>query len=398
MLEDNDIIIFANDWGGDPLSKHQIALRLAERNRILWVNSMGNRNPTVSVHDMRRAWKKVCQFARGCQPVANNIFRFCPLVLPFHGNSAARWINRRLLSWSLRRACGKLGFRAPVTLTFVPNSVDVTGSLGERLVIYYCVDEYSQFTGANRAAVLDMERRLMEKADLVVVSASRLYDTKRASNRNTVLITHGVDVDHFRSACSEETPVPEDAAALPGPVIGFYGLIEDWVDLEVIRHMAVARPEWSFLMIGQVKTDTSAVSKLANVHFTGRREYQSLPGYCKKFDIAVLPFVVNELTLAANPLKVREYLAAGLPVVATPLPEVQKLGNLICAATTPEEFLNQCDALLRAGRRGPDLAVSHLMDAESWEGKVEVLSELIRRLPGQVERSVPGIAAHGQVV
>jgi len=225
----------------------------------------------------------------------------------------------------------------------------------------------------------------MEKSDLVVVSASRLYDTKRASNPNTALLTHGVDVDHFRTACFEATPVPEDAATLAGPVIGFYGLIEDWVDLEVIRHMATARPAWSFLLIGEIKTDTSALRSLPNVHLPGRRRYQSLPGYCKKFDIAVLPFVWNELTLAANPLKLREYLAAGLPVVATPLPEVQKLGELIRLAKTPEEFLEQCDALLDAGRRGPDLAVSRQMDSESWDGKVELLSELITRLPSRPE-------------
>ena len=392
MIEGNDIILFSNDWGGDPLSKHQIAWRLARKNRILWVNSMGNRNPTASAHDLRRVVKKLWQFCRGCQPVADNIYRFCPLVIPFHGNRAARWINRRLLAWSLRRASRKLGFREPVTLTFVPNSVDVVGSLGESRVIYYCVDEYSQFTGADRTAVLDMERRLMEKADLVVVSASRLYETKRAFNPNTILITHGVDVDHFRTSCLAETPVPEEAAVLPGPVIGFYGLIEDWVDLEVIRHMATERPEWSFLMIGEVKTDTSAVRNLPNVFFPGRRPYQSLPGYCKKFDIAVLPFVVNELTLAANPLKVREYLAAGLPVVATPLPEVQKLGDLIHSATTPKEFLEQCDAILSSGRRGPDLAASRHMDAESWDGKVDVLSEFIARLPGRPGASIPRLA------
>ena len=386
MIEGNDIIFFSNDWGGDPLSKHQIAWRLAKKNRILWVNSMGNRNPTVSTHDLRRAVKKLWQFCRGCQPVAHNIFRFCPLVLPFYANSAARWINRRLLVWSLRRAIRKLGFQDPITLTFVPNSVDVAGALGERLVIYYCVDEYSRFTGADRTAVLEMERRLMEKADLVVVSASRLYETKRASNANTVLITHGVDVDHFRTACLEETAVPEEAAKLPGPVIGFYGLIEDWVDLEAIRCMATARPGWSFLMIGEVKTDTSAVNHLPNVHFLGRRDYQSLPGYCKKFDIAVLPFVVNELTLASNPLKLREYLAAGLPVVATPLPEVQKLGALVGPANTPEEFLERCDALLAAGTRGPSMAISRHMDAESWDGKVELLSEFITRLHHARER------------
>ncbi len=393
MIEGNDIILFANDWGGDPLSKHQIALRLARKNRILWVNSMGNRNPTVSAHDFRRALKKVWHFFRGCRPVANNIFRFCPLVLPFHANRFARWINRRLLAWGLRRASHKLGFREPVTLTFVPNSADVVGSLGERLVIYYCVDEYSQFTGANRDAILDMERRLMEKADLVVVSASRLHEAKRASNANTVLITHGVDVDHFRTACIEETPVPEDAAALPGPVIGFYGLIEDWVNVDVVRHMATSRPDWSFLMIGEVKTDISGVLKLPNVHFTGRRDYKSLPGYCKKFDIAVLPFVVNELTLAANPLKLREYLAAGLPVVATPLPEIQKLGDLVRYATTPSEFLARCDALLDEGIKGPDIAVSHQMDTESWDGKVEVLSEFIMRLPSRADGYVPRVAS-----
>lgn len=391
MIAGSDFILFANDWGGDPLSKHQIALRLARANRVLWVNSMGNRAPRASAHDLRRAVKKVLEFFGGSREVSENIFRFCPLVLPFHGNRVARWINRKLLSWGLRRTCRKLGFRDPVTLTFVPNSVDVVGTLGEKSVIYYCVDEYSQFSGADRASVLDLERALMEKSDLVVVSASRLLETKRASNPNTTLITHGADVDHFRKACLDETQIPEDAATLPGPVIGFYGLIEDWVDLESIRHMAVERPSWSFLLIGEVKTDVSALRSLPNVRLLSRRPYSALPGYCKKFDIAVLPFVWNELTMAANPLKLREYLAAGLPVVATPLPEVTKLGGLVRLATSPEEFLKQCDALLEAGRRGPDLSVSRQMDAESWDGKVEVLSKLIQSLASRTENRVPRV-------
>ncbi|MGD1096490.1 MAG: glycosyltransferase [Bryobacteraceae bacterium] len=227
-------------------------------------------------------------------------------------------MNSRFYAWSLRRACKKLGLQKPITLTFVPSSADVAGSLGERCVIYYCVDEYSQFRGADRTAILEMERRLIEKSDLVVVSASRLHESKRAYNANTVLITDGVDVGHFRKACLAETAILEDCPRPPGPLIGCFGLIEDWVDLELIRHLALARPGWSFVLIGEVRTDTSCVRELPNVHLLGRRTYQSLPGYCKAFDIAILPFVVNELTLAANPLKLREYLAAGLPVVATP--------------------------------------------------------------------------------
>jgi glycosyltransferase involved in cell wall biosynthesis len=382
MIEGNDIICFANDWDAEPLSKKHIVLRLARKNRVLWVNSTGNRNPTASVRDFRRAWKKVRQYLRGCFPVSKNIFVFSPLVIPFHGNRAARWVNRRLLPWSLRRACRGLGFQKPITWTFIPSSADVAGSLGERLVIYHCVDEFSKFTGADEAAILKMERALMEKADMVVVSSSRLYETKSPYNANTFLVTHGVDVAHFRDACRQEIPAPADCADLKGPVIGFVGTVADWVDLEVIRYLAASRPQWSLLLIGDIQTNTSALRELSNVHLLGRRSYQSLPAYCKTFDVAILPFVVNELTVAANPLKLREYLAAGLPVVATPLPEVLKLDGLVRMARTPEEFLNRIEALLKEGRRGPDPAVSALMERESWDQKVEELSGIIEGLNG----------------
>jgi glycosyltransferase involved in cell wall biosynthesis len=392
MLEGNDIVCFCNDWDGDPLSKKHIVLRLAQKNRVLWVNSLGNRNPTVSARDMRRVWKKLRQYSRGCREVAQNIFLFSPLVIPFHGNRVARWVNRHLLAWSLRRACKRLGFRKPVTLTFLPTSADVVGTLDERLVVYYCVDEYSQFTGTDRTAMLQMERRLMEKSDLVIVSSNRLHETKRPYNPDTFLVTHGVDVAHFRNACVASTALPEDCMKLPRPVIGFFGLVADWVDLEVIRYMASSRPEWSFLVIGEIQTDTSALRALPNVHLLGRRSYQSLPSYCKVFDVAIMPFLVNELTLAANPLKVREYLAAGLPVVATPLPEVVKLNNLVRTARTPEEFLERTEALLKAGKRGPDVSVSRLMDTESWDVKVEEFSWIVTHLSNR-KRKRPRRAA-----
>lgn len=392
MLEGNDIICFANDWDGDPLSKKHIALRLAQRNRVLWVNSTGNRNPTASVRDLRRAWKKLGQYFRGCRPVSQNISVFSPLVIPFHGSRAARWLNRQILTWSLRRACRKLGFKKPITWSFVPSSADVAGALGERLVIYHCVDEYSKFTGTNETAILGMERGLMEKADMVVVSSTRLYETKSQYNPNTFLVTHGVDVTHFSNACRKSVAAPADCAGLKGPVIGFFGLIADWVDIEVFRHLASSRPEWSLLLIGEVQTDTAVLRELPNVHLLGRRSYQSLPAYCKAIDVAILPFIVNELTVAANPLKLREYLAAGLPVVATPLPEILKLKPLVRMARTPGEFLNQVDSLLKEGKRGPDPAVSVLMERESWDEKLEELSGLIAGLNGDGQsrrRSVP---------
>ena len=390
MIEGQDIICFANDWDSDPLSKKHIMLLLARRNRVLWVNSIGTRNPQVSVRDFRRSLDKLKKFFSGCQRRAENLFLFSPLAIPFHGNRTAQWLNRKWLSWSLRRVCRQLGFRNPITWSFIPTSADVVGTLGEQLIIYHCVDEFSEFTGTAKAALLEMERRLMEKADLVIVSSGPLYESKRRYNPKTFLVTHGVDVQHFRKACNPKTVVPQEIAALKSPVIGFHGLVADWVDLELVRFLASARPEWSFVLIGKLDTNTEPLHSLSNVYLLGRKDYALLPTYCKGFHVAILPFTVNELTLAANPLKLREYLAAGLPVVATAIPEAVRLGSLVRIGESYQQFLEQIEALLAEGSSGPTLAVSQAMDSESWEGKVAEMCQLITRVkPLMVKERVP---------
>src|SRR5262249_19461529 len=147
MIEGNDIVCFSNDWEADPLSKKHIILRLAKKNRVLWVNGIGNRNPTVSTRDVKRIFRKLGQFWQGCRLVAPNIHVFTPIVIPFHGSTFARWINRRFYRWSIQRACRKLRFENPVTWTYAPSCADVAGTLGERFIVYHCVDEFSKFTG-----------------------------------------------------------------------------------------------------------------------------------------------------------------------------------------------------------------------------------------------------------
>jgi glycosyltransferase involved in cell wall biosynthesis len=385
-IEGQDIICFANDWDSDPLSKKHIMLRLARRNRILWVNSIGTRNPRASARDLRRAAGKLWQFARGHRQVSENIFVYSPLAVPFHGSHAARQVNKQWLSWSVRRACEELGFQDPITWTFLPSTADVAGTLGEKLILYHCVDEFSEFTGTDKPALLAMEQRLIQKSDVFIVSSGPLYEAKREYNPNTFLVTHGVDVQHFRKACDSDTRVPEELAALPRPVIGFFGLVADWVDLEMIRSLASSRPDWSFVLIGKLDTGTEAVRGLANVHLFGRRDYALLPAYCKGFSVAILPFAVNALTKAANPLKLREYLAAGLPVVATPIPEAERLRNLIRIGETREQFLEQIEGLLAEQRNGPQLWVSRAMDEESWDEKVAEIGRIVCRAKPLDER------------
>lgn len=393
MISGHDIICFSNDWDADPLSKKHIMQRLAASNRVLWVNSIGNRNPTASVRDFKRIATKFAAFSRGLRRVGENLYIYSPLAIPFHGNVVSRWLNRFALALQLRLVCRSIGFRDPITWTFVPSSADVVGHLGESRVIYHCTDEFTEFSGTDRQAIADMESRLMQKADAVVVCSERLRQSKWKQGIQSSLVTHGVDVNHFRMACNPHVDVPADIAAIPGPIIGFFGLIEDWVDLRLIASLAKARPAWSFVLIGKLVTDDSPVRGLPNVHLLGRKDYGQLPAYCKALDVALLPFVINELTLASNPLKLREYLAAGLPVISSAIPEAERLAGLVEIASTDQEFLQKIDNQIAAGLTKSDrLRLSHSMDSETWDHKVEELSRVVEDLefrgPGQDLRAV----------
>ena len=377
MVEGKEIICFANDWDGEPLSKKHIMKRLARKNRILWVNSIGNRSPKVNRNDIQRIFKKINQFFNGVKQVEENLYVFSPVMIPFYHSKALRKINQWILAKMLRRKLKELGFKKPITWTFAPSSADVVGRLGETKVIYHCVDEFSAFSDAPQSAIRKMEETLLQKADLVIVSASTLQESKRKLNPNTHLVRHGVEYDHFKKALDPAVEIPADVARLPHPIIGFHGLIADWVDLALIRKMALQHPEWSVVILGSSQTDLSLVSGLKNVHLLGKRPYETLPAYCKAFDVAILPFVVNTLTRFANPLKLREYLAAGLPVVSSDLPEVRSLGGDIRIASDHDEFISHVAQILNHEKTGPSPERSKTMERESWDDKVELLSQFL---------------------
>jgi glycosyltransferase involved in cell wall biosynthesis len=161
------------------------------------------------------------------------------------------------------------------------------------------------------------------------------------------------------------------------PILGFHGLIADWVDLQLIAGVARQRPDWSIVLVGRVDVDLSPVGGLPNVHVLGHRPYSRLPEFLRGFDVALLPFACNELTRNANPLKLREYLAAGLPVVAAPLPEVVRLNQFVSVASTPEEYIREVSKLLDNGFAGPSRQRSEGMASETWASKVTEIEQLL---------------------
>jgi glycosyltransferase involved in cell wall biosynthesis len=369
-MRGRDLLCFSHDWSGDPLSKNHLMRALARDNRVLWVNSIGYRTPTASRADLSRAFRKLAAAFKPIEEVERNIFALNPLAIPAYGWGGAREFNRHFLRWQVKRAMRRLEFSRPINFIFNPPAALIAGSLGEDKLVYYCVDEHLAFTGVAADSLARMEEELLRKADLVIVTAERLYRSKARFNPRTRLIRHGVDFEHFRRALDAATAIPPEIARLPRPVIGFHGLIADWVDVELLAHVARSFPEGSLAIVGKTATDVSRIERLPNVHLLGRRPYAELPAYCKGFDVALNPFRMNELTLNSNPLKVREYLAAGLQVVSTPVPEVVRLKHCRIAATH-DEFAREIERALEDP--GPSPARSELMRNESWEAKIDEL-------------------------
>ncbi|MGB9178650.1 MAG: glycosyltransferase [Pyrinomonadaceae bacterium] len=374
MLRGRDILCFSHDWSGDPLSKTHLMRALAQHNRVLWVNSIGYRTPTASKADITRAFKKLAAATQPLSEPEKNIFVLNPIAIPAYGKPRIRDLNRRLLRFQVKRAMRRLGFRRPLNWVFNPAAAVIAGALGEEMLIYYCVDEYTAFSGVSTHALAELEEQLLRRSDLVIVSADLLYQSKAASNPRTYLVRHGVDYRHFRRALDAETVVPEEIARLPRPVIGFFGLIADWVDLELMAHVAKQFPEGSLVLLGKSTTDTAALESVPNVHLLGRKAYAELPAYCKGFDVALMPFRINELTLNANPLKVREYLAAGLQVVSTAIPEVEVLG-LCRIAADRDSFVSEVREALKDP--GPSVQRSEAIRHESWEARLEEVCRYI---------------------
>jgi glycosyltransferase involved in cell wall biosynthesis len=372
VLRGRDILCFSHDWTGDPLSKTHLMRLLSRDNRVLWVNSIGYRTPTVSKADVSRAFKKL---AAAAQPIRNpepNIYVLSPLAVPVYDRASMRALNRYILRFQVLRAMRKLNFKRPINWVFNPPAAVIAGELGEEQLIYQCVDEYSAFSGVSGRAIAGFEEKLLRMADLAIVSAERLLESKSKINPRTVLVRHGVDFAHFSRALNPETVVPETIASLPHPVIGFFGLIADWVDVELMAAVAKHFAAGSLVVLGKATTDVSALESLPNVHLLGRKPYADLPAYCKGFDVALMPFRLNELTLNANPLKVREYLAAGLPVVSTPIPEVEVLGQCRIA-DGPAATIREIEAAL--ADPGPSRSRSEAIRGESWEARLDEIRQ-----------------------
>ncbi len=373
-LDDEDIgvVYFGNDWHAENrTSSHHIARRLAGRVKLLYVDSPGMRAPTASGRDASRLWRKLVQTFRRAQRVDPGLWHCTVPQLPWWHVPGVPMLNRWFGAWAVRRAMKQAGIRKAVLWFVVPHPAFMLDAIAHDLAIYYCIDDYAAHPGVDVARIGACDALLTRRADHVFVAPPALMPAKRAINAATTYSPHGVDVALFARAQDAATEVPATAAALTGPVIGYFGLIAAWTDVELIEWLAVQRPQWQLLLVGHAKVDVGALARHPNVTLTGAQPYESLPAWAKAFDVAIIPYRLNQQVRNANPLKLREYLATGKPVVSVPTPEIDRFAGLVRIAHGREAFLAAIEAAL-AGDTDDERArrMASVRDM-SWDQRVD---------------------------
>ena len=400
MIRDRNIICVASNWFEHPTSKQHIMRLLAEQNHILWVNYHASRRPKLNRSDsrmifrrLRQAWTGVRRVSRG---PSGTIDVLSPLLLPLPESPTARFLNARLLIRQISSTLESLPQYPTQLWLFTPDAPELIRPLQPEKVVYYCVDDFAAFTGYNTALVTRLEQSTLGAADVVITTSETLYERHRQQHPDTHLVPHGVDFEHFASTADVSVEqLPPDIRDIPKPVFGYLGLISHYVDLDLIAGAARRKPEWSFVLIGSVRCDTCALNGLDNVHLLGGKPYDELPRYCRAFDVGLIPFRMNRLTRAVNPIKLREYLAAGLPVVSAPLPEVLRYTPAVHTAETLDRFIAACGTALVASQDGNSAGRRALVRQESWRARVEQLSQVVMGTGSESARVEPALTSVG---
>jgi glycosyltransferase involved in cell wall biosynthesis len=282
-------------------------------------------------------------------------------------------------------------FDEPVQWFYDPMAVTAfAGQMNEICTVYDCMDELSKFRGAP-PSLIEREAELLKVADVVFAGGRKLCEAKSKSNGNCHFYGCGVDVEHFGKALLDETEIPADARDLSKPVLGFFGVVDERMDYELIAKLADANPNWSVVIIGPAaKVDPAMLPRRVNLRWLGGRDYAQLPAYCKALDLCVMPFALNEATEFINPTKALEYMATGRNIVSSAVPDVvRNFGQVVKIANSHEEFIAHCQQLIARPDRKAIESGLELARANSWESIVEKLEGHIVEAIASTAKPVP---------
>lgn len=305
--------------------------------------------------------------------------RISPVNRPARDSEMFRTMNAKCFARQLGSLAELIRWRQPLIWVYDPQAYLSIERLARRGLVYDCVDNFPAFSWADPLTA-EWDRKLTAQADVVLASSLALYQERSWDKEATYLVSNAADYAHFAKVGSINGEAPQ-LAGIARPRLGFIGAIYEWVDLDLLATVAEARPDWQIVLIGPKQSGLSLPER-PNIHWLGSRDYALLPLYLQGLAVMLIPFLRNEITDHTNPIKLWEYLAAGKPVVATALPEIPHVPEVIWQCDTPEEFIDGCaQALERIQDPGGSQAVAEtaraVARANSWEEQCGKIREIL---------------------
>ena len=387
VIKGHSIICFAGEdwWYHHPHSKYHLMSRFAKAgNKVIFVNSISMGLPSLRNKDLLpRIARKLRSYARLARPTPEGVTVVSPAVIPFFGSRAARAANRKLLAIQIGRLARLGGISRPILWIAIPTAADMIGQFDEQLVIYQVSDKYDANLmdhATELRTITRLHERAIDNADLVLYSGQKLLAEADRGRERSFLLEQAVDFDHWAQVGSGNLEVAEAVARIPRPRLGYFGAIEPWlIDQELIKRACRERPDWQWIFIGN-KSRGVEIEALPNTHFLPPVRYQELPKYAAGFDVCVLPWdTAHSFTSYGSAIKVREYLATGLPVVISPLPEYESMSEVLRIARSHDDWFRLVEEALNekdpAAVRARQAAVSN----GTWDARAEWVSGLIER-------------------
>ena len=381
-MKKNDVICFGGeDWWYKNRGHidMQLMRRFSKIGVTVYVNSIVMQKPKLSQVGklVEKLVRKAKSIFTGLKKSDAGFWVYSPFTLPVHHIAWARPLNEMILHYQVRRVVQKLSLNDPIIWVACPAACDTAMKMKKSFLVYQRTDRFEEYPNVDRDIVSKYDEKLKASADLTLFVNSSLFKEERSQCKNAFFLDHGVDYDMF--AMAEQNPdKPEDIANIPKPIVGFFGAIDGHTsDMAFVEKVVDLLPHISFVFVGEASSDITGLQKRTNVWFLGQKPYEQIAHYGKCFDVAIMPWRQNRWIEACNPIKLKEYLALGKPIVSTPFTELQKYLDVAYVAKTPKVFAECIEEALAEDNPNQIAARRKMVEKATWDSKAQLVLDAL---------------------